>query len=198
MKRKSAVLVLLFVIIYLLFIANVSIVGPYSGTVTDRQTGVPIEGASVLISWSKVTPNAGGGYTENVGASLVSTDKKGEYNSPRKFYYLGFLSFMTSTNVVIYQPGYQAYIESDSSFKEKNNIVKLDRIPANFSYKEHYEKIDRALGGIDSFQYPDGVRIEQVWKTFIDRNLKSGILEKDEFLRRAEWEEKRSMQEYRR
>jgi hypothetical protein len=174
----------------------------------DSQTGEPIEGASVLIYWTKGIPNVAGGSTEHVGTVLVYTDSKGKYDIAKAFYNLGLMALFESTNIIIYQPGYQAYIrqiyqdnpdsEPSSSFKEKDNMVKLERIPPNFSYREHYDKIGHALWGIHDYPYAYPRREEQMtWQRLLEINLKA-IPEKEEFLRRVEWEERRGMMEEKR
>lgn len=188
-------------------VSNAISLGPYSGTVLDSPSGEPIEGASVLFYWTERIPNVGGGNSETIGCKLIYTDRKGRYDIPKDNYNIGLMAFFESTKIIIYQPGYQAYtqrIEKDNpywkpdpSFKEIENMVKLERIPPNFSHKKHYDTIDHSLWGLDSVQYPDpdtgGPKIS--WDTFVDRDLKSGILEKEEFLRRVEWENRRGMQE---
>ncbi|MFB3887614.1 MAG: HEAT repeat domain-containing protein [Thermodesulfobacteriota bacterium] len=175
--------------------------GPYSGTVIDSQTGEPIEGASVLFYWEKRVPTPpSGGSAEPAETRLVHTDKKGLYDIPRILANLGLLAFLESTNVIIYQPGYQVYIariwhdtpdaKRDSSFKPRGNLVKLDRIPPNFNYKEHYRMIEDALNSIREYGWEDRVWERKLtWEEHLKLNLKSGILEKEELLRRAEWEE---------
>jgi hypothetical protein len=181
--------------------------GPYSGTVIDSQTGEPIESASVLIYWEKRVPTPpSGGSPEPIETRLVYTNKKGFYDIARILANLGLLGFLESTNVIIYQPGYQAYIariwhdspytKPDPSFKPKDNIVKLDRIPPNFNYKEHYRMIGDALSPIREYDWEDRVWGKKLtWEERLRLNVKSGILEKEELLRRAEWEERRGERE---
>jgi len=180
--------------------------GPYSGNVLDAKAGVPIEGASVLIYWEKRVPMPPtGGSPELVDVKLVYTDKKGRYEIPRISANLGLLGHLESTHVIIYQPGYQAYIiiiwheteRTDRSFKEKENVVKLDRIPPNFNHKEHYRRIENVLSGIrESDDYSDEKGSEMTWNKLLQINLKT-LLEKDEFLKRVEWEERRGLSEER-
>ena len=181
--------------------------GPYSGTVIDSQTGEPVEGASVLFYWEKRVPTPlSGGSPEPIETRLVYTDKKGFYDIPRILANLGLLGFLESTNVVIYQPGYQAYIakiwhdspyaKPEPSFKPKDNVVKLDRISPNFSYKEHYRMIEDALSSIREYDWEDRIWGKRLtWEEHLKLNVKSGILEKEELLRRAEWEERRGERE---
>lgn len=189
------------------------IIGPYSGQVIDSQTGEPVEGASVLFYWVKATPHPLGAYYEVIEARLVYTDGKGKYAIPTFFANLGLKSFLESTHVIIYQPGYQAYINSlypsnplnlvsgleggdEATFKGKNDVVKLDRVPPNFSHKEHFDRIERALWGIDEYSPgdPTATKAGITWEEALELNLKA-VREKVEFLRRLEWEERRAASE---
>lgn len=176
--------------------------GPYSGTVIDSQTGEPIQGASVLFFWEKAVPTPMKAYSEVFEARLVYTDRKGTYHIARIIPNLGLQGVLESTNIVIYQPGYQAYDirishvspygKSASSFKEKDNIVKLDRIPPNFDHQKHLQILSSALSRIRAYQWEDPIWGKPLtWEKRMELNLKSGILESEEFLRRVEWEERR-------
>ncbi|MBI3755074.1 MAG: hypothetical protein HY265_02795, partial [Deltaproteobacteria bacterium] len=199
------------ILLYLPALSFAGMIGPYSGQVLDSRTGEPVEGASVLFYWVKVIPYPMGKDHETIEARLIYTDKDGKYNIPNFLAILGLTSFFESTNVVIYEPGYQAYIKviyhsnpfsspwekPDTSFKEKDNIIKLDRIPPNFSHKKHYEKIEHALWGIREYSYgnPTPTEASITWERALELNLKEGLLEKEEFLRRVEWEERRGRAE---
>ena len=110
-----------------------------------------------------------------------------------------------STNIVIYQPGYQAFIKTvwhyngnskpDPDFRDKDNIVKLQRIPANFDHKKHCEEIEQALWGIHEYPYAYPLAEDRMtWDKLLEINLKA-IPEKEVFLRRVEWEERRYREE---
>lgn len=203
--------IFIFTILFVLFLPVVSvalILGPYTGQVLDSQTGEPIEGASVLIYWEKPVFPAIEYTTDLIKAELVYTDKQGRYEIPKILANIGLLGELDSTNIIIYQPGYQVYtvrISHDSyakpekSFKEKDNIVKLDRIPPHFNHKAHYREIEGALRGIDEYHYSYPVPKDpgMTWDKILRINLK-GITEKEELLMRAEWEEIRGLSENRR
>jgi len=206
----KATRIFIFAVLMIVFLPKVSFavfLGPYSGTVIDSQTGEPIEGASVLFYWEKRVPTPpSGGSSELIETRLVYTDKKGFYDIPRILANLGLLGFLESTNVIIYQPGYQAYIariwhdspytKPDPSFGTKDNMVKLDRIPPNFNHKEHYQRIDDALRGIETCGWEDRIWGKKLtWEERLRLNVKSGILEKEKLLRQAEWEERRGERE---
>lgn len=197
MKKIIFLIILLFGV-NLPSVTEALILGPYTGQVIDSQTGEPIEDASVLFYWEKRVFALPHGYSELIKAELASTDKSGKYNIGLSLANIGLSSALESTNAIIYKPGYQAYIiriqhdspypKPDIPFKEKNNIVKLDRIPPNFNHIEHYGKIENALNGIDDYRYsylPESA-VEVTWDKIIETKLKT--LVKDELLRRAEWE----------
>jgi hypothetical protein len=197
MKRIRISMFSALIIVFLPAVCIASVLGPYSGTVIDSQTGEAIEGASVLFSREAHVPVPPDGLTVEVAVRMVRTDKSGKYKIPLVFAPKGLLSVYNSTRCIIYQPGYQAYfafLDSDSApatFKKRGNIVKLDRIPPNFNYKEHYRRIEDALNlyaiGWEGLTW--GRRL--TWKKHMKSNLRREILGKEELLRRAEWEGKR-------
>jgi hypothetical protein len=191
--------------------------GPYSGTVLDSQTGKTVEGATVFMYWVKSVPET---YTakglpiivhwrsEKIDLRLVYTDRQGTYKIPRFMANTGLTERLESTSVIIYQPGYQAYIKEishnspyvkpDLEFKEKENVVKLERIPPNFDHHKHYEEIDQALRGIDEYRNdtsrPDDAGIDEVeWKKMVAFDKKV-VPYKQELLQRVKWEERRGME----
>ncbi len=179
--------------------------GPYTGKVIDSQTGEPIAGASVLLYWEKRIPAPPfRGESEVIAARLVYTDHKGDYEIPPVSADLGLMGYLEYTSVAIYEPGYQVWSERilherpsrESLFREKGFLVKLDRIRPPFSHRKHYEKIDRALWGLR--EYGDIFSREKessaARKKRLEMNLKI-IPEREEFLRRAEWEERRDRME---
>ncbi len=177
-------------------------IGPYSGSVIDGQTGEPIEGASVFLYWTKLVPRLFEAGSEMIDLRMVYTGKKGRYEIPSLFAGIGPGGRLESTVVIIYEPGYQAYIktiwhdnlysEPDQEFKEQNNMVKLRRIPPNFDHYEHYQAIEHALWGIDEYHSPspaaeDSGTTREEWNKMIVVDQKT-IPDKRELLRRAEWE----------
>ncbi len=207
MKKFAAAIIILLIICFP-SVSKALILGPYTGIVIDSRTGEPVEGASVLIYWSKPVFQAIEYSTELIKAELIYTDKQGRYEIPKMLTNIGLLGTLDSTNIIIYQPGYQVYTarvlhdspyeKPDNSFKEKDNIVKLDRIPPNFSYRKHYEKIEGALRGIREYSRGDSTHFEVdiTWEKAIKMNLR-GVPEREELLRRAEWEERRGRLEKR-
>jgi hypothetical protein len=207
-KRVILVFILIFFVICLQSIANALTLGPYTGQAIDSQTGELIEDASVLFYWEKRVFALPHGYSELIKAELVYTNKAGKYNIGLSLANIRLSSALESTNIIIYKPGYQVYIvriwhdnpysKPNPIFKEKNNTVKLERIPPNFNHKEHYRKIEDALSGIKdyTYSYPPESAIWVTWNKIIEIKLKA--LVKDELLSRAEWEKIRGELEDRR
>ena len=143
MKRTGFLLVAFLGAAFFPSFGMATFLGPYSGTVTDSQTDEPVAGASVLLYSEKKVFAPPEGYSEVIRASLVYTDKAGSYHIPRALASLGLLASLDRTGIVIYQPGYQAYIKfkwhrererkSEAAFRETGNIVKLDGSRPNFT-----------------------------------------------------------------
>lgn len=213
MRLFSIVVFTIIVVAFLPASSSALFLGPYSGQVLDSQTEEPISGASFHISWVKAQGIPGLGWSSKlINSTLVQTDANGKYEIPFKLVILEFNSFFEETNIIVYQPGYRAYIKkiegrkADKGFKKKNNIIKLDRIPPNFNHKAHYEMIDDALwrnawGMMDVIPPKAGVIRSDVddpsskkdtrvaWDLFLEKALLSQS--KKAFLRRVEWENRR-------
>jgi len=171
-----------------------TMVGPYTGQVLDSSTGEPIQGASVLINWVRYIPTPAGSYSELIKITLTYTDDHGTYKIPRQFLNVGLIAGLESTNLIIYQPGYQASIDRKSygdlpvSLK-KAAVVKLERIPPAFDHNQHYNQITGALR-VSDIDYYEGV------ENFTGRRLSTKeivnkielMVDYWEFMRRIEWE----------
>jgi len=178
----------------------------YTGSVVDDTTGEPIENASVLIYWVKSIPEIMHARSELIKADLVKTDKNGNYSLGGFIAFLGLTAWHDYTQVVIYQPGYQAYLnitweqspysDKKQHFKISDNLIRLKRIPSDFDHGKHYKDIDDALRGLDDYSamQSDG---SVSWEGVKSSALK-GQPEKLELLQRAYWEEERSLRKYER
>jgi hypothetical protein len=189
--RKYLFRVCAFIFSGLLFSTGASALtlGPYSGQVVDSRTGEPIAGASVLIYWTKAILTPMGSDESFLTITSAYTDDKGGYLVPKISANLGLLTLLDSTYIIIYQPGYEAYIVRED-FKEKENLVKLDRIPPDFDHKSHYKKITDFLWDVREY--------EDVYTGFLatdNPRMTGPILELREFLRRVEWEDRRDLDE---
>lgn len=180
--------------------ASAAIYPTMSGTIIDAIAGKPVKGAIVLAYWTKsvLRPPIEAG-SELIEARLVESDSDGRYRIDGIVKLLGPLEFKGDTVLVVYQPGYVAHIEQEfrDGSKEINkdaNLIKLERIPANFDHGKHYDEIEHALWGIDDHSYMllDG---SVSWSS-VKRSALKGLPEKEILLRRAYWEEERSRRKY--
>jgi hypothetical protein len=152
--------------------------GPYSGKAVDSQTGDPVVGASVLIYWTESTP----GSTNVISVEATNTNAAGEYFIPFTILIPSFLGWHDETYIIIYEPGFQAYIprtyrdSKKDSFKTSGNLVELQRIPPDFDHADHFEWIQDFLRGLSSRGH-----------VTVGANEFLG----QELLRRAEWEQRR-------
>jgi hypothetical protein len=178
--------------------SDAEMLGPYSGTVIDSSTGKPIEGASVLIYWKKIIRQPIEATSDLIDAKLTYTNAAGEYALSTKYAITGLNGYLESTHVIIYAPGYQVYIKEiyhnspyakpDPDFQNSKNTVKLERIPPDFDHKAHYDRIEHALWGLERYDYSAEKNVS--WNEI----LKSGLrrpFEREQFLRRVEWEQRR-------
>lgn len=86
--------------------------GPYTGTVVDKETGEPIEGAVVFMSFYTGTIWAVGGRVSHYADAVeVLTDAKGEFNVPpqRVFAFHPGDTWDDEPSVIIFKPGYGAF-----------------------------------------------------------------------------------------
>jgi len=135
-------------IIFLLFLGATGCESEITGIVVDAETGQPIEGAVILVEWTK-QHGFGLTYTESYKVVEVVTDKEGKasiegVSSP----------FVSAPRVTIYKKGYVAwnneFIFPDwkkrTDFKWGNNYVfKLEKFKPEYSYDKHTFFIHRAI-----------------------------------------------------
>jgi len=123
--------------------------GEITGIVVDAETGQPIEGAVILVEWTKAKGLPGMTYTESYKVVEVITNKEGKASIE------GVLSpFVDAPHITVYKKGYVAwnhhYIfpkwEKRTDFKWSNNYVfKLDRFKPEYSYNKHLSFIRNSI-----------------------------------------------------
>ncbi len=198
MKLIRALCILALFYLILPLPSGAEMLGPYSGKVLDATTGKPIEGASVLFFWRKRIPQPIESTSDLIDVKLTYTNARGEYSLSVAYTNTGLSGYLESTHVIIYEPGYQAYIElirhnnpfaaPDSGFRNSDNIVRLERIPPDFDYKAHYDRIEHALWGLERNDYIEGKSVG--WDEVLQRGLQQPF-ERQQFLRRVDWEQRR-------
>jgi hypothetical protein len=130
-------------IIFLLF-GTIGCYATITGTVVDAETGEPIEGAVVLVEWTK-THGFGLTYTESYKVIEAVTDKEG------KVIVSGvFNPTVNPPQVTVYKKGYVAWnnefifpnYRHREDFKYKDKItIKIERFKEVYSYDNHVDFI---------------------------------------------------------
>lgn len=112
-----------------------------TGIVVDAENGQPIEGAVILVEWTKVKGLPGMTHTESYKVVEVVTNKEGKASIEGVAAY-----FVSMPRVTVYKKGYIAwnnqYIFPDwkrrTDFKWENNYVfRLEKFKPEYSYIKH-------------------------------------------------------------
>ncbi len=122
-----------------------------TGIVVDAETGKPIEGAIIMVEWTKTT---GLGLTSTKSYKVVEvvTDKEGKAEIEGLY---NLSPGVDLRSVAVYKKGYVAWSHNDvfagsrylTGFDWKNNyIFKLARFKPEYSYIDHTSFIRRAIG----------------------------------------------------
>ena len=141
-KNKILGVAIVLVVIYLL-----GIYLPITGTVVDAETGQPIEGAVVLVDWTK-TEGIGEHSTKSYKVEQVVTTKDG------KFAVQGTMNWaVDSPNLTIYKKGYVAWSSRwifpgsnrDDFRWRSGNLYKLEVFKESYSYVEHRDFVTLSI-----------------------------------------------------
>ena len=111
-----------------------------SGKVIDAETGQPIEGAIILVEWTK-THGFGNTYTTSEKVAEVLSDNNGIVNIP------GYdVRFVNDPDITIYKPGYVAWSNqwifpdtrkrTDFEWKDGYAFI-LEKFKEGYSYVKH-------------------------------------------------------------
>ncbi|MDA8100350.1 MAG: carboxypeptidase-like regulatory domain-containing protein [Nitrospiraceae bacterium] len=144
-----------------LLILSISLIGcyfPITGRVIDAETQQPIEGAVVLVEWTK-THGFGEHWTESYKVFETLSDKNGNVSLPGCY-----SPFVEPPDVTVYKKGYVAWSSrwifptwksrADFEWKLPQKFV-LERFLSSYSYIDHQMFVDRSinagLGGENKF-----------------------------------------------
>lgn len=135
MKKPHLVLVM-----SILFLFCAGCTRPITGKIVDAETGQPIEGAILLVEWTKVH-GFGNTYTTSEKVAEEFSDKEGKvkitgYNNP----------FVQSPDVTVYKPGYVAW-NNHWIFPDRRNrtdfewkggyVFRLEKFKEGYSFDKH-------------------------------------------------------------
>lgn len=121
---------------------------PMSGRVLDAETHQPIEGAVVLVEWTK-TIGFGLTYTESYKVAETLSDKDGTFILPGCY-----SAFVNAPDVTVYKKGYVAWSsrwifpsnENRKDFWWGNGCMfRLEKFKDTYSYVDHDGFISRSI-----------------------------------------------------
>jgi hypothetical protein len=119
-----------------------------TGTVVDAETGQPIEGAVVLVEWTK-TKGFGLTYTESYKVAETLTDKEGKFVLPGCY-----SSSVNAPHVTIYKKGYVAwnnefifpdYKKRSDFIWQKGDMLKLEKFNPAYTHDAHIVFINTVI-----------------------------------------------------
>lgn len=172
MFRNNSVRIRYPILIILIIFLTSGCYATITGTVVDAETGEPIEGAVVLVEWTK-TKGLGLTYTESYKVVEVITDKEGKVTIS------GVLSpLVDPPTVTVYKKGYVAWnnkfifpdYQHRKDFKYKDSIsIKMDRFKEGFSHNEHISFIETAINSTLAYEKKGKIRKAFDWETDLAR-----------------------------
>lgn len=142
-----------------------------TGTVVDAETGKPIEGAIVLVEWTK-TKGFGLTHTESYKVVEVLTDKDGKFKVP------GVRTIFVDSHLTIYKAGYVAWNDEIvfPGYKKradfewgKTNTFKLEHFKSEYSYDKHVSFIRSAINSTIGYEKKRIMRDAFDWETDLAR-----------------------------
>jgi Carboxypeptidase regulatory-like domain len=172
-KKRVAIMSIITTVLIILLLAGCY--APITGTVVDAVTNAPIEGAVVMVEWTK-THGIGEHWTESYKVAETATDKDGKFTLPGCY-----SPFVSEPNVTIYKQGYVAWSSrwifpgrrNRTDFKwGGDSVFKLDVFKKKYTYSDHTDFIRASInssmnlaakGNIyDAFRWEDHLASEEM------------------------------------
>jgi hypothetical protein len=140
---------------------------PISGTVVDADTNAPIEGAVVMVEWTK-THGIGDHWTESYKVAETVTDKEGKFTLPGCY-----RAFVNEPDVTIYKKGYVAWSSrwifpdrrKRTDFMWGDSVLKLEVFKKEYSYLDHTDFIRASINASINIEAKKSIYIAFRWET---------------------------------
>ena len=149
LKRNKFCILFLVILLMTISLSTAKGYAGINGTVVDNDTGKPIEGAIVLVEWTKTKGVPGMTHTESYKVVEKVTNNVG------KFTISGVLNPLVSRpNITVYKKGYVAwnnkfifpdYAKRTDFAWQKSYVFKLAKFKDNYSYIKHQSFIKGAI-----------------------------------------------------
>jgi len=141
--------------------------GPINGTVVDADTNAPIEGAVVMVEWTK-THGIGNYSTESYKVAETLSDKDGKFTLPGCY-----RPFLTEPDVTVYKKGYVAWSSRSvfpdrrkrTDFKWGDGVFKLEVFKKGYSYIDHTNFIRASINSSINIEAKKNIYIAFRWET---------------------------------
>jgi hypothetical protein len=175
---RTSLLAILASVLLLFFIGTtVKLIGPYHGKVVDVETGEPIEGAVVLITFLIEGPYDVSSFGD---AIEVLTGENGEYKIPRKMIIkIRPMHVWQTPRVLIFKPGYGDFPRHKGSLVEGGEYVTNKQLTIKLpKLKTRQERLDNlGMLGTDPSVPSDKKKIfiNLKKKEFAELGLRSGF-----------------------
>ena len=140
---------------------------PINGTVVDVDTNAPIEGAVVIVEWTR-THGIGNYSTESYKVAETLSDKDGKFTLPGCY-----RPFVTEPDVTIYKKGYVAWSSrwifpdrrNRTDFKWGNRVFKLELFKKEYTYDEHTDFIRSSINSSMNLDAKQTIYRAFYWET---------------------------------
>ncbi len=163
----------LFVVIATFVLMTTGCYFPISGRIVDAETKQPIEGAVVLVEWTK-TIGYGLTRTESYKVAEALSDKDGKFDLPGCY-----SPFVDEPDVTVYKKGYVAWssrwifpgMRNRTDFKWGDSIVHLEVFKNEYTHNDHTKFIRASINSsmnleakkriYDAFRWEDHKAFEE-------------------------------------
>jgi HEAT repeat protein len=151
----------------------------WSGTILDKESRQPIDGAVITRTWTRTYATVAGANYRGIGSSEAISDARGRFTAFRMFFLPG-IPFFTHTYenpTLIYKPGYKFLVIEDHP-----SVVELERLPTRKRLRQL--ELDKAKE--QHFQYATSAFEQWAWLPSAIANpipvFKTAIEHEEEFI----------------
>jgi hypothetical protein len=159
----------------------------YSGTVVDGETGQPLTGATVVVSWGMATPTPAGAVGGFLAAAMDETDNKGTYRIPGRTVPLPLPSYVDGVTFLAYQPGYAGFAVTyyDGTAGEETRRIRLRRLTGSPADGQFHDEFEHGISRIDPHVDESDPNLTPQMRI---NTLVKGVPERDVLRARSDWE----------
>jgi hypothetical protein len=130
-----------------------AVIDSYSGKVVDAVTGVPVKGATVVVSWNKATPTPAGAVGGFIEADMCETGEDGRYRIKGRIAPIGLISHVDGVTFLVYQPGYAGFSRTyyDETTIGETRLIRLQRLTLARNERQSLDEFEDGISRIDPY-----------------------------------------------